>query len=337
MKISEIARVFDCKFYGADADINRGAALEKARKGDIAYLENVKKAGLLKNCAASCIILPRNLPEENLPEKSAVILTSNPKLLFARCMKLLEEKKEVKSGIDSSAKISKNAEIDKTACVGPFCVIEENAKVGKNSVVGAGSYIGKNSKIGDNCRIYPNVVILENCVIENNVIVHSAAVIGSDGFGYVRSEKGHEKIPQIGKVIIKENAEIGAGCAIDRGALDETVIGKGSKIDNNVHIAHNVKIGKNCLVLAQAGIAGSVTVKDNAIIGGQAGLADHITIGENAVIMSKTGVMFDIKDNAVVFGHFAKPRRDALKHEVLISKLPEMYKILTKIKKRLGV
>jgi UDP-3-O-[3-hydroxymyristoyl] glucosamine N-acyltransferase len=178
---------------------------------------------------------------------------------------------------------------------------------------------------------------MDACEVGIEVIIHAGAVIGADGYGYTSPRGTHEKIPQLGKVVIEGNVEIGANSTIDRAALEVTLIGAGTKIDNLVHIAHNVTIGKNCLILAQAGIAGSTVIGNSAIIAGQAGISDHLTIGDNTVVMGKTGVMASLGPNQIVFGHTARPRLQAMKIEALLGKLPDMHRAVNKIKKHLGI
>ncbi|MFH1620178.1 MAG: UDP-3-O-(3-hydroxymyristoyl)glucosamine N-acyltransferase, partial [bacterium] len=183
--------------------------------------------------------------------------------------------------------------------------------------------------------LYPQTVIRENCSAGDKVIIHSGVVIGSDGFGYVKVEERREKIPQIGTVAVEDDVEIGSGSTVDRATLGETRIGAGTKIDNLVQIAHNVTIGKNCIIIAQVGIGGSSSVGDGAILAGQAGIADHVRIGSRAVVTAQTGVMSEIPDGSVVFGSPSRPHREALKLHVLCSKLPEIYETVNELKKKL--
>ncbi|MEA3307001.1 MAG: UDP-3-O-(3-hydroxymyristoyl)glucosamine N-acyltransferase, partial [Elusimicrobiota bacterium] len=241
------------------------------------------------------------------------------------------------ASIHKTAIIDETAIIEKDVFIGPYVVIEKNTKIFKGVHINAHSFIGDNVQIGENSFIHPNVNIGEHCIVEKNAIIHSGVVIGSDGYGYTKVNGVHEKIPQIGKIIIRENVEIGANCAIDRATLGETIIGAGTKLDNLVQIAHNVTIGANCLIMGQAGIAGSTVIGHNVIIGGQAAISDHIKVGDNAIIMGKTGIISNLEDGKIVFGHVARPHRKAMKIEVLLGKLPEMYKAFKKIQKKLGL
>ncbi|MDI6642137.1 MAG: UDP-3-O-(3-hydroxymyristoyl)glucosamine N-acyltransferase, partial [Elusimicrobiota bacterium] len=229
-------------------------------------------------------------------------------------------------GIHQTAIISKSAKLGENVTIGPYTIIEADVSVGENTVISANCYIGRNSTIGKKCFIYPQVVIRENVTIGNEVIIHSGTVIGSDGFGYFKMQENthmltHIKIPQIGTVEIEDNVEIGACVTIDRATTGKTVIGSGTKIDNLVQIGHNVKIGKNCIIVSQAGIAGSVKIGNNVTIAGQAGIKDHIIIGDGAVVAAQSGVIGDVKHGEIVSGYPARPHKEALKVQAFINKL----------------
>ena len=341
---AEIAELLKADFEGpADIMITGANSIKEAAASDLAYIDHIDKLNLLSSSNAGCVIIPQKArvsaagKEKISKLKKAVIYAENPKYAFAVFLKILENdirpKKE--PSIHETAIIDKTAKIGPDVFIGPYAVISENARILKGSHIGAHCFIGDNSFIGEHCFLYPNVTVRESCIIGDNVAIHSGTVIGSDGFGYTQINGEHEKIPQIGKVRVENNVEIGANCAIDRATLGETVIASGSKLDNMIHIAHNVRLGKNCLILAQAAIAGSTTVGDNVIIAGQSGVSDHINIGNNAVVMGRTGIMSDLDAGKIVFGHIGRPHREAMKVEVLMSKLPEMYKTLKKIQKKL--
>jgi len=223
---------------------------------------------------------------------SPIIRVANPKLAFARIAAVLHEPKKAVPTIHPSALVRESARIAGDAIVGPFVCVDENSTVGSRTHLHAASIVGKNVSIGDNCEIHSNVVIEDNCTIGDNVILHPGVVIGADGFGYVQdSNKNHHKFPQIGTVVIEGNVEIGANSCVDRGALGETRIGEGTKIDNLVQIAHNVQIGKRVIIAAQTGISGSTVIEDDCIIGGQVGMGDHARVQSGAVIGSQAGVL----------------------------------------------
>ena len=337
---ADIAKLAEGPLKGDGARPIAGAApLEKAGPSDMAFLADTAMAARAAACQAGCLLAPLGAEELLKDFKGALIFTKNPKYVFMLALRLIETAARPlpEPGIHPAATVSPKASVGANVHIGPCAVVEEGAVLGANSIIGAQSYVGRNARIGARTRLYPGVKIMDACEIGIEVIIHAGAVIGSDGYGYISPRGTHEKIPQLGKVVIEDKVEIGANTAIDRAALEFTLVGAGTKIDNLVHIAHNVKIGKNCLIIAQAGIAGSTVIGDNVIIAGQAGISDHLTIGDNTVIMAKTGVMSDLGPNQLVFGHTARPRLQAMKVEALLNKLPDMHRTLNKIKKQLGI
>ncbi|OGS54382.1 MAG: UDP-3-O-(3-hydroxymyristoyl)glucosamine N-acyltransferase [Elusimicrobia bacterium RIFOXYB2_FULL_62_6] len=341
MKITagEIAALVGGKLQGPAGTVITGAmSLPAAGPSDLSFLEKAANAPWTVNRPAGCIIAPEDAAAALAGRSGAVIyVKTNPKQAFAQVLAKFEKDLNPlpKPGVHPSAVVDPAAKIGAGVHIGPHAVIEAAAEIGDNAVVSAGCYIGAEVSIGADSRLYPNVTVRERCSVGKNAIIHPGTVIGSDGYGYMQVAGVHRKIPQVGRVIIEDDVEIGANCAIDRAALDATVIGAGTKLDNLVHIAHNVRIGKNCLILAQAGIAGSTAIGNSVIIAGQAGISDHITIGDNAIVMAKTGIMTDLAPGKVVFGHTGRPRLLAMKIEVLLSKLPELFSTVRKLKKLL--
>ncbi len=265
MTIFEIAEYIDGKLVGdGTIEISCVADIENAKNGEITFLTKD-----FKQTNASCVIVYEDF---QATLNCSIIRVKNPKLAFAKIATILNKAKIIPSQIHSSA------------------VISESAKLGKNVSIAAFCYIGDDSEIGDNCVIHPNVCVEANCKIGDNVILHAGVVIGADGFGYVRDETEYLKFPQIGTVVIENDVEIGANTCVDRGALGETRIGKGTKIDNLCQIAHNVKIGERVIIAAQTGISGSTTIGDDVVIAGQVGIADHVTIESGVVIGAKSAV-----------------------------------------------
>ena len=337
---ADIARLAKGTLRGDGARAISGAAqLDKAGPSDLAFLADPAMAAAASSLKAGCLLAP--LGSENLFKDFAgtLVFTKNPKYVFMLALRLVEKEARPlpEPGIHASSSVSPSARLGKDIHIGPFAVVEDGAEISDGAVIGAQCYVGRNAKVGRMTRLYPGVKIMDACEVGAEAIIHAGTVIGADGYGYISPRGTHEKIPQLGRVIIEGRVEIGANSTIDRAALDTTVIGGGTKIDNMVHIAHNVKVGKHCLIMAQAGIAGSVAIGDNAIIGGQSAVSDHVTIGENTVVMGKTGVMSNLGPNQIVFGSAARPRLLAMKIEVLLGKLPEMHKTLNKIKKQLGI
>lgn len=287
MKISEIADFLNGNLEGdGKAEIFRVASFENAGKGEITFLE---KTEITSQTDASCLIVPENF-NENL--EISQIKVKNPKLAFARIAAILHPPKKRASFTHESAVISESAKLGKGLFIGAFVCIGDNSEIGDGTQIRAGAKIGDGVRIGANCVIHPNVFIEDGCRIGNNTILHCGVCIGADGFGYVRDgAKGYVKFPQIGTVTIGDDVEIGAYTCVDRGALGETRIGSGTKIDNLVQIAHNVQIGERVVIASQTGISGSTVIEDDCVIGGQVGFGDHATVKSGAIIGSQAGVL----------------------------------------------
>jgi UDP-3-O-[3-hydroxymyristoyl] glucosamine N-acyltransferase len=255
-----------------------------------------------------------------------ILIASHPRLAFARTAELLRDPGEHKSGVHPSAALDESAKLGEPISIDPHAAIESNARIGNRTWIGANSVIGPGVEIGEDCKIYPNVTIYSATKLGNRVIVHAGAVLGSDGFGYVRDETSgrHEKFPQIGKLEIEDDVEIGANTTIDRGALETTRIGQGTKIDNLVHIGHNCLIGENVIIAAQAGFSGSVVIENNVIIGGQVGVGEHARIEEGVMIGGQGGVLPKkvLRGKGVAFwGTPARPLREYLEQLAALARL----------------
>lgn len=287
MKTGEISAILGGELAGnSEVEILRVAAFDTASNGEISFVE---KNGDPAQTAASCIIVD----EDSISMFSCpTIKVKNPKLAFAKVAALLHPAKERQAEIHSSAVIAENAILGEGVFAGAFVCIGEGAEIGDRTQIWAGAKIGDNVSVGSDCVIHPNVVIEDNSKVGNGVILHSGVVIGADGFGYVRDgAAGYVKFPQIGRVVIEDNVEIGANTCIDRGALGETRIGEGTKIDNMVQIAHNVEIGNRVIIASQTGISGSTVIEDDCVIGGQVGFGDHARVLSGAIIGSQAGVL----------------------------------------------
>ena len=287
MKISEIAKKFNGKLenFLEDFEIKGVASIEKATEEDIVFIKNKKFLEKLKESKAKVVLTP-----EKLDIDKTQIVVSNPEIVFYKLIDILYPDEKREASISDTAKIGNNVNLGNNVVIKDFVVIEDNVEIGDNTIIYPFTFIGKNTKIGESCIIYSNVSIYKNTEIGNNVIIHSGAVIGADGFGYYVEDGTRKKIKHIGKVIIKDNVEIGANTTIDRALLDETVIEEGTKIDNLVMIGHNCKVGKNTVLVSQVGIAGSCEIGNNVIMAGQVGVADHLKITDNVIITAKSGV-----------------------------------------------
>lgn len=313
------------------AVISGFSSLEEARPGDITFAAEKKYYPLAKASRASAII-----SSVEIDGVANIILAKNPQLAFAKIIEALSPSEHPAPGVSPRADVHEGARIGRNVAIQSFCVVEEGAEIGDNTVLYAGVYIGKGAMIGAGCVLYQGVAVREGCVVGNNVIIHCNSVVGSDGFGYTRDRASYVKVPQKGIVRIEDDVELGACVTVDRAAIGETAIGRGTKIDNLVQIAHNVRIGEDTVIVAQAGIAGSTKVGSRVQIGGQAGLAGHIVIGDETGVGAKAGVLSDLPSRGVFSGFPAMPHREWLRAEAVFTKLPELKKKIAELEKRLA-
>ena len=332
-KLSEIAKLVEGNIVGDPSVMITGlCGIKEAKAGDLAFLANAKYFPLLEKTQASAVIVPAGMTANHIP----VIEAANPSLAFSKIAShFLEDQDQVQRGIHKSAVIGKIVKLGKNVAIGPYAIIEDNVVLGDNTVVYGLGFIGHHTTIGKDALIYPNVTIRERIVIGERVVIHSGTVVGSDGFGFVTVKGANVKIPQIGTVEIGDDVEIGANVTIDRARFDKTVIGKGTKIDNLVQIAHNVRIGENCIIVSQAGISGSTILEDNVTLAGQAGLVGHITIGKNSVVAAQSGVPNSIPPDTIVWGFPAKPINEAKRVNAAVQRLPHYVQVIMDLKKRI--
>ena len=334
VKLGEIARLIDGEVLGdPQITITGFSGIKEARAGDLTFVANSKYYSLVESTQASAIIVPPELK----PPHTAAIRTRNPSLAFAQAINTIFGRPGARiEGIHPTALIGNNVQIGRDVRIGPYTVIEDGVTIGDQTTIYSHCFIGADTIIQRSCLIYPNVSIRERVSIGQQVIIHSGTVIGSDGFGFVRVEDRHMKIPQIGTVVIEDNVEIGANVTIDRARFDKTVIGAGTKIDNLVQIAHNVRIGRNCIIVAQVGISGSTILEDDVILAGQAGLAGHITIGKGAVVAAQAGVANTIAPHTTVWGFPAKPHMHAKRVNAYVQRLPQTIRTIADLRKRVA-
>ncbi len=330
--LKEIAQLIDGEVVGdGDIVITGISGIREAEAGDLTFLANPRYAPLMDTTKAAAIITSRETAAAPRP----MIRTDNPSMAFARVISILmPNDQKYPSGIHPTAAIGKNVKLGEDVALQPYVVIDDDAVIGDRTIIYAGTYIGNRAKIGSDCLIYPNVAIREKVEIGNRVIIHSGTVIGSDGFGFATVNGEHHKIPQIGTVLIEDDVEIGANVTIDRARFGKTVIGKGTKVDNLVQIAHNVIVGENSIIIAQAGISGSTVIGRNVTIAGQAGLVGHITIGDNAVLAAQAGVTKPVPANTCVSGYPARRHDEAKRLNAFVSRLPQIVDELKKLKEK---
>lgn len=331
---SRLARECGGRLAGPDVELTGMAGLREAAPGQLSFLANSKYAGLLSQTRASCVIAHPSSAIEGL----SLIVSDNPYLSFAKAVTFFYNavRPKAQPGIHPAAVIGGTARIDPSASVGAYAVIEAGARIGAGTVIMPLCYVGRGAEIGDDCLIYPQAAIREDCRVGNRVILHCGAVVGSDGFGYAKDGDKYYKIPQVGNVILEDDVEIGANTAIDRGALGPTVIGRGTKLDNLVQIAHNVKLGQDTAIAAQSGIAGSAEVGDRVVMAGQVGLVGHIRIGNDVTLGAQAGVTKSVPDKTVVSGYPAIPHGQAKRREASVAMLPEYIKKISQMERRIA-
>ena len=333
INVSEIAQLVKGELIGDGKILVSGfSGIKEAKKNELTFLANPKYEPLLLDTQASVILVSRQI---SCPGKT-IIRVDNPSLSFTEVVNhFLKDAPDYKPrGIHPTAVIAPGAKLAPNVAIGAHTIIEDGAVIAEGSVLYANCYVGHGTHLGQNCLIYPQVVIREQVSVGNRVIIHSGCVIGSDGYGYVTVDGKHIKIPQVGSVLIEDDVEIGANVTIDRARFDKTIIGEGSKIDNLVQIAHNVSIGKHCLIVAQSGIAGSTKIGDHVILAAQAGLVGHIEIGDGAIVTAQSGVTKSIKAGETVFGSPAQPIKDAFRNNAHIQRLDKYVEMIKDLKKR---
>ena len=319
-----------------DQPITALCSLEDAHEGGLCYLTSLEKAEMLKDLKASALLVPESAKDKKLPFNGALLYAKNPEWAFILLMKYVDAQHQKHTpGIHPTAVISQSAKLGNNVSVGAYTVVEDGAQIGDNTVIFPQCYIGKDVVIGKNCYIYPQVVIREECVLKDYVILQAGAKIGSDGFGFTFHEGRHQKIPQIGNVVLGNDVEIQSNTCIDRAKISSTVIGDNTKIDNLVQVGHNVHVGMSSIMCAQVGVAGTTEIGNGVILAGQVGLAGHMTIGDRAQVGAQSGVMSSIPAGQTYFGYPAMPQREAFKLQAILRKLPEMHKEFRSLKKQL--
>ncbi len=302
----------------ADVMIHQIAVMDKAGSGDICFFYDKKSKAKAAQIKATACVTTEGLVSL-IPDDVVKLISQDPKRAFLKLNMAMYDEKSRDFGIAASAKIAKTAKLGKNCIVGENVVIEDNVVIGDNCFIEHGAVITNDCKIGNNCRIGVNAKI-SYCEMGNDCYIFAGAQIGNDGFGFMMIDGKHQRIPQLGRVIIGDDVEIGANACVDRGALDDTVIGDGCRIDNLVQIAHNDIMGRGCVVVSQTGIAGSCTFGDYVVCGGQTGFADHLTIGSGAQIGAQSGLMSDVEPGAVLMGYPAQPIKDFMRQTLYLKK-----------------
>jgi UDP-3-O-[3-hydroxymyristoyl] glucosamine N-acyltransferase len=331
---NEVAEFLGCILEGdGAAPLSGVASPDAAASTDLIYVENERHVERAAASKASCVIARPGLKLDG----KTLLRAANPKLAFARTAEFLAPAVPIARDIHPTAIISPSAKLGSRVAVGPYAVIEENVEVGEGTEIGAFCFLGHGARVGKHSRLYPRVTLYAGALVGDRVIIHSGAVIGSDGFGYVEENGKRWKFPQVGRVSIGNEVEIGANTTIDRGSLDRTEISAGVKIDNLVHVAHNVQIGENTVIAAQTGISGSAIIGRNVAFGGQAGLGDHCFVEDGAIVGGQAGILPGkiVRSGQIVWGTPCRPLDKFKLQFAWIGRLPELARRVDELEKQI--
>lgn len=331
--VAEIASLVQGQVIGDSSVMLTGfAPATTAKAGDLTFAESEAYFKRAEQSEAAAILVDGHFTSAS----RTLIRVPNARLAYAKALPLFFPETVFAPGIHPTAIVSRTAQISPAAHVGPYCVIGDQVRIGAGTVLQAGDFVGDGCQLGDEVRLFPQVTLYPRVQVGHRVRIHSGTVIGSDGFGYVPDQGVHRKVPQIGFVVIQDDVEIGANVAIDRGALGATLIGKGTKIDNLVQIAHNVVLGEHSLVVAQVGIAGSTKLGNFVTLAGQVGIAGHLKLGHRVIVAAQSGVMNHIPDGEKWFGTPAQPDRKMKRQLIAMQQLPDLIRRIKDLEKRLS-
>ena len=331
---SDIAEIVGGTVNGnAAAQVRALAPLDRATESDLSFLANAKYAGMYERTRASTVLIAPEFAELTTTAAARIVVEKPHDAMLSVLPKLYRAPRR-EPGIHATARLGRGVSLGADVTIGAYAVIGDGSVIGDRSWIDSQTVVGAGVVVGADTRIFPGATLYSGTTLGARVCVHAGARLGSDGFGYVLRNGAHDKIPHIGRCIVEDDVEIGANTTIDRGSFDDTVIGAGTKIDNLVHVAHNVRIGRRCLIMAQVGIAGSARVGDGAVLAGQAGLAGHISIGDRARIAAQAGVFGDVPAGETWSGYPARPHRQSLRASAALFKLADMMKKLERIVER---
>lgn len=331
MKASELAKLIGAELIGDDCDVASISSIENITVGSLVPLLDRKIADEVFESGAGVYLAKTGF---DTSKGGTYLLAEDAEMALVAAVNALYPPKVELAGVHKSAFVAESASIGKEASVGAQVYVGENAKIGEKTKVYPGAYIGDDVTIGKDCIIYANVSIYDGCTIGDRVIIHSGTVVGADGFGYYQRKGENIKIPHIGSVVLEDDVEIGANSCVDRGKFDNTIVGAGTKIDNQVQVAHNVKLGKNCILVGQAAISGSCELGDNVMVGARAGLADHVKICSRTMLAAGCGVMSNIDKPGIYGGLPHNTRKSWMREVALIRQLPEIVNRIAELEKK---
>lgn len=321
---ADVAAAVGGRLSGDGSVVVEGIApLDRATERQLSFVGSAKYAALFGSSRAGVVLVTPELADAPGAARARVIV-ARPHDALLSLIPQFHRARVRAAGIHATAVIGRGVMLGANVAIGPYAVVDDGARLGDNVTIGAGCHVGAGVEIGSDSQLYPGVVAYSGTTVGHRVIVHAGAKLGSDGFGYVFRDGKHDKIPHIGRCVLGDDVEVGANTTIDRGSIDDTVIGDGTKIDNLVHVAHNVRIGRLCLLMAQVGVAGSVRIEDGCILAGQVGVSGHHTIGARATLAAQAGVFGDIPAGETWSGYPARPHKEALRAQAALFKLPAL-------------
>jgi UDP-3-O-[3-hydroxymyristoyl] glucosamine N-acyltransferase len=333
MRLADLAAATGCRLDGAaDIEIHGVLSLEQAGPADLSFVARQEYLGRLADSHAAAVIVG----EDWTPLDRPALRARNPYLALARALAIVYPPAAPAPGVHPTAVVAPEASLSPLATVGPLCLVGPGTSIGAHTVLEGQVAVGADVRIGSHCRLAPQVVLRDGVVLGDRVIIHSGAVIGADGFGYARDRTGYLKIPQVGRVVIEDDVEIGANTTIDRATLGETRIGRGTKIDNLVQSAHNVQVGADTIIVAQVGISGSTRIGSRVTIAGQVGVVDHVEIGDDVIVGAQAGVSKDIPARSVVLGAPAVPHQEFKRQLAAVARLPETRRLVQALEERMA-
>jgi UDP-3-O-[3-hydroxymyristoyl] glucosamine N-acyltransferase len=338
--LAELAARIEGRLCGdGEITITGVGHLEDANPGEITFADGPRVQSMADISRASALIVPPDVEVRDKP----FIVTEDPRLAFSKVLELFAPDLRPETGVHRSAVIGENVFLGEGVSVGANSYVGDGAIIGDNTVIHPLAYVGPEASIGSDCAVHPQAYVGPRVQMGDRVVIHAGAAVGADGFGYLQTEQGHRKIPQIGTVILEDDVEVGANSTIDRATVSVTRIGAGTKIDDQVHVAHNVVLGRNCLLCGQVGIAGSTTIGDNVVMGGQAGVNDHVRVGSNVVLAARSSVFGDIDEPGIYSGYPAGPHQKQLRIiaytrrlPLLLDRISELEATVKELERRLG-
>ena len=333
LSLAEVARIADGEVEGDAALVVRGVRpLDEAGPDDLSFVAEARYFPYIAASQARALLVARG-SDAPLKPGTPVVRVDDPRRALARLLPALYPEHRPPAGVHPTAVVGEGVELAATAWVGPYAVIGDGSTVGERARIGAQVVIGRDCRVGDDALIHPHATLYDGTRVGERAIIHSGARLGADGFGYVPEGGGLAKVPQVGRCVIEADVEVGANTTIDRGSIGDTVVGRGSKVDNLVQIGHNCRLGRSVIVVSQAGISGSTRIGDGAVLGGQSGFQGHITVGAGAKVGAQAGVTASVEPGATVSGYPARPHREAMRAQAALFRLPELVKRIREIER----